>query len=181
MKTIRYELSTEPCGTVATLTFDEPDSPVNTMCVQWQEDLRAATQQVLADKDRFVGLILASAKTTFFAGADISEFVPLGAADGAALAQRGRELVFDKVENCPKPVIAAVNGFALGGGCELAMHADLIVAGEGASFCQPEVKVGVMPGASVRGKIRGGSLRIHEGASLSVEFEAEFELPDELR
>jgi len=81
----------------------------------------------------------------FAAGADIAEFKGLDEAGGKALAKRGHD-VFFRIENCPKPVIAAVNGFALGGGCELAMACHLRVASENAKFGQPEVKLGLIPG-----------------------------------
>jgi enoyl-CoA hydratase len=92
------------------------------------------------------GVILTGAgEKAFVAGADITEFKGLSASEGKALAQRGQD-VFFLVERFPKPVVAAVNGFALGGGCELAMACHLRVAGEKAKFGQPEVNLGLIPG-----------------------------------
>jgi 3-hydroxyacyl-CoA dehydrogenase/enoyl-CoA hydratase/3-hydroxybutyryl-CoA epimerase len=81
MKTIFYTLS----DGIATITFDEPNSPVNTMCLQWQEDLTAVTAQVLKDKDAIKGILLASAKSTFFAGADLKATMRLKASDAGAI------------------------------------------------------------------------------------------------
>ena len=67
MKTIQYSLA----DGIATVTFDEPNSPVNTMCLQWQDDMAALTEQIVKDKDAIKGILLTSAKTTFFAGADL--------------------------------------------------------------------------------------------------------------
>jgi len=80
----------------------------------------------------------------FAAGADIKDMADKSAID---MMLRNIHLLWQAIAACPKPVIAAVNGYAWGGGCELAMHADIIIAGENASFCQPEIKVGIMPGA----------------------------------
>lgn len=80
----------------------------------------------------------------FAAGADIGSMVDASPADMMA---RDDETNWAAIRGCPKPIVAAVNGYALGGGCELAMHADIIVAGESARFGQPEVKLGIMPGA----------------------------------
>ncbi|HMX38955.1 MAG TPA: enoyl-CoA hydratase-related protein [Saprospiraceae bacterium] len=92
------------------------------------------------------GVVLTGAgEKSFVAGADITEFQGLDAAQGRELAQRGQE-VFFLIERFPKPVVAAVNGFALGGGCELAMACHLRVAGEKAKFGQPEVNLGLIPG-----------------------------------
>lgn len=90
-------------------------------------------------------IITGKGPKSFVAGADITEFKGLDEAQGKALARRGHE-VFNKIEMCPKPVIAAVNGFALGGGCELAMACHLRIASENAKFGQPEVKLGIIPG-----------------------------------
>ena len=80
----------------------------------------------------------------FAAGADLKEMAELGAVDQML---RGTHLLWRAIQNCPKPVIAAVSGYALGGGCELALHADIIIAGESAELGQPEIRVGIMPGA----------------------------------
>lgn len=89
-------------------------------------------------------IVLTGNDKYFAAGADLRALVE---ADAIEIMLRNTQLLWQAIADCPKPVIAAVNGYAWGGGCELAMHADIIVAGEGASFCQPEVKVGIMPGA----------------------------------
>lgn len=78
------------------------------------------------------------------AGADLKE---MATATSTEMLLRHTERYWNAIAQCPKPVIAAVNGYALGGGCELAIHADIIIAGKGATFGQPEIKVGLMPGA----------------------------------
>lgn len=90
-------------------------------------------------------IITGAGEKAFVAGADITEFQHLSAEQGRELAQRGQD-VFFLIERFPKPVIAAVNGFALGGGCELAMACHLRIAGEKAKFGQPEVNLGLIPG-----------------------------------
>ncbi|HSP17694.1 MAG TPA: enoyl-CoA hydratase [Thermoanaerobaculia bacterium] len=89
-------------------------------------------------------ILLTGSEKVFAAGADIRDMVERTPVD---IMARHSERLWEPIASCPKPVIAAVNGYALGGGCELAMHADIIIAGEGASFGQPEIKVGIMPGA----------------------------------
>ena len=96
----------------------------------------------LGDDETTRCIILTGSDTIFAAGADLRDMVERTPVDMMA-----RRNLWQPIANCPKPVIAAVNGYALGGGCELAMHADIIIAGEGASFGQPEVRVGIMPGA----------------------------------
>jgi enoyl-CoA hydratase len=96
--------------------------------------------------DGLKGVILTGAgEKAFVAGADITEFQGINAAEGQRLAQRGQDTFF-LIERFHKPVIAAVNGFALGGGCELAMACHLRIAGEKAKFGQPEVNLGLIPG-----------------------------------
>jgi enoyl-CoA hydratase len=98
----------------------------------------------LGNDDATRCIILTGSEKVFAAGADIRDMVERTPIE--IMGRRGERL-WDPIAKCPKPVIAAVNGFALGGGCELAMHADIIIAGEGASFGQPEIRVGIMPGA----------------------------------
>ena len=126
MKTIRYELA----DGIATLTLDEPGSPVNTMCLQWQEDLSAAVQQVVQDKDAIRGIVLASAKGTFFAGADLKHTMRLAPKDAPDVFREIEQVKknFRTLETLGKPVVACLNGSALGGGWEVALVAHYRVA-----------------------------------------------------
>ncbi len=89
-------------------------------------------------------IVVTGGDQVFAAGADLKEIAECSAIE---MHLRQAQKLWGAISSCPKPVIAAVNGYALGGGCELAMNADLIVAGRGAMFGQPEIKVGIMPGA----------------------------------
>ena len=100
--------------------------------------------RALASDHRVRAIVLTGGEQCFVAGADIREFADASPID---MYRRHTEYLWEAIGRCPKPVIAAVNGFALGGGCELAMHCDIIVAGQSARFAQPEVKLGLMPGA----------------------------------
>jgi enoyl-CoA hydratase/carnithine racemase len=115
----------------------------NALNMAVREALSRAFQDLSADPDVRVIVTTGDAQA-FAAGADLTEFVDMSAVDQI---HRAIWKLWAAVKDCPKPVIAAVNGFALGGGCEYALMADIIVAGETASFGQPEVRVGIMPGA----------------------------------
>jgi enoyl-CoA hydratase len=110
------------------------------------EELSLVFKQVYEDPEIKAVIVTGAGSKSFVAGADITEFLQLDATQGEELARRGQQLVFDKIENCPKPVVAAVNGFALGGGCELALSCHFIYASENARFGQPEVNLGLIPG-----------------------------------
>jgi enoyl-CoA hydratase len=99
-------------------------------------------------------IVLTGNEKSFAAGADIKEMAGIGTMEMIA---RGTHKLWRSIAACPKPVIAAVNGFALGGGCELAMTCDIIIAGESARFGQPEVKIGIIPGG-------GGTQRLTRAA-----------------
>ncbi len=98
----------------------------------------------LAGAEEILGIILTGEGKGFVAGADISQMQPYGPSEGRAYADRAQTL-FNKIEGIEKPVIAAVNGYALGGGCELAMSCDIRIASEKAVFGQPEANLGVIP------------------------------------
>ena len=148
MKTIQYELS----NGIATLTFDEPDSPVNTMCLQWQSDLTEATAQVVKDKEAISGIVLASNKSTFFAGADLKGLMRNKATDAGAIFTEIERMKknFRTLETLGKPVVSCLNGAALGGGWEVALvgHYRVAVDDKKIQFGMPEVSLGLIPGAS---------------------------------
>lgn len=127
------------------ITVNRPDK-LNALNKDVIEELGRVMEEVYTNADIKAAILTGAGEKAFVAGADISEFTSLDAAGGSALAEKGQKNVFDKIENSPKPVIAAVNGFALGGGCELAMACHFRTAGEGAKFGQPEVNLGLIPG-----------------------------------
>jgi enoyl-CoA hydratase len=127
------------------ITINRPDK-LNALNKDVISDLSKVMDEVYSNPEIRSAIITGAGQKAFVAGADISEFTSLSADEGAALAERGQQLVFDKIENSPKPVIAAVNGFALGGGCELALSCHFIIASENAKFGQPEVNLGLIPG-----------------------------------
>lgn len=130
---------------ITTITINRPDK-LNALNKTVIEELSAAIDAAINDAQTKSIIITGSGTKAFVAGADISEFSSLNAAGGKELAQRGQDLVFSKIENSPKPIVAAVNGFALGGGCELAMSCHFRIAADNAKFGQPEVNLGLMPG-----------------------------------
>jgi 3-hydroxyacyl-CoA dehydrogenase/enoyl-CoA hydratase/3-hydroxybutyryl-CoA epimerase len=148
MKTIRYDLAEG----IATLTFDEPGSQVNTMCAQWQQDLTAAVQQLRADRAAIRGIVLASAKSTFFAGADLEATMRLQPQDATRVFNHIEQVKknFRTLETLGIPVVACLNGSALGGGWELALaaHHRIAVDAPQIQFGLPEITLGLIPGAS---------------------------------
>ena len=130
---------------IFTITVNRPDK-MNALNKDVIMDLGKALDEVYNNPEIKSAILTGAGEKAFVAGADISEFTALGKEGGAELARRGQDLVFNKVENCPKPIIAAVNGFSLGGGCELAMSCHFRIASENAKFGQPEVNLGLIPG-----------------------------------
>ena len=131
-------------GTTATITVDRPKAlnALNTSTLEQLEEALAA----VAQKRELRGLIVTGAgEKAFVAGADIAEMMNLNLEQSLAFAARGHR-VFDALERLHCPTLAAVNGFALGGGCELALACDLIYASETAKFGLPEVSLGIIPG-----------------------------------
>ena len=136
---------------VAVVTINRP-AALNALNTKVLEDLSAAFTDLEQRQDVACIILTGSGSKSFVAGADIAAMQPLDAVSAAQFARQGHA-VLNVIENFPKPVIAAVNGFALGGGCELAMSCDIRIAAENARFGQPEVNLGVIPGF-------GGTLRL---------------------
>jgi enoyl-CoA hydratase len=130
---------------IFTITINRPNK-MNALNKDVINDLSAALDEVYNNPEVKSAILTGAGAKAFVAGADISEFVELNASQGEDLARRGQQTVFDKIENSPKPVVAAVNGFALGGGCELALACHFIIASDNAKFGQPEVNLGLIPG-----------------------------------
>lgn len=130
---------------VRIITIDNP-SNLNALDNNIIELLSQALEDAGVDDFVRVVIITGSGKA-FVAGADIASMAPMGPKEGGAFGMKGANL-FRKIETLPKPVIAAVNGYALGGGCELALSCDIRIASEKAKFGQPEVSLGITPGFS---------------------------------
>ena len=149
METLRYELAADG---ILTITFDAPDAAVNTMTLAWQHDLAAAAAQAVADKARIRGVLLASAKPTFFAGAALKSVLSLEAKDAAAGFAEIRALTasYRTLETLGRPVVSLLTGSALGGGWEVALigHARFALDDPKVRFGMPEVTLGLIPGAT---------------------------------
>ena len=140
MSVVRAE---HPAEGVRLLRINRPEAR-NALNLELRQALVAELAAATAD-DSVRAVVITGNDKAFAAGADLREMRDLGPIE---LMQRGVHKLWDEIAAFPKPLIAAVNGFALGGGCELALHCDIIIAGEGAKFGQPEVKLGLLPGGS---------------------------------
>jgi enoyl-CoA hydratase len=132
----------ETAGPVATITLNRPKA-LNALSPELMAELATAVEAFDAD-DAVRCLVLTGGPRVFAAGADIkamAERTPTSMLEARSFA------TWERIRRCRKPIIAAVSGYALGGGCELAMHCDMIVASETAQFGQPEINIGIMPGA----------------------------------
>lgn len=136
---------------IAVITVDRPDK-LNALNHRTIEELGEAVRRSAADESVHGVIVTGGGRKAFVAGADIAELARMGPVDGVQVSRLGQR-VFREIELSRKPVVAAVNGFALGGGCELAMACHLRVASENARFGLPEVKLGIIPGY-------GGTLRL---------------------
>ncbi|MGB7297436.1 MAG: enoyl-CoA hydratase-related protein [Candidatus Aminicenantales bacterium] len=129
---------------VGWITINRPEK-LNAMNIETIEELRVAFREFGDDPEVRAVILTGAGEKAFVAGADISEFIHLDAEKGREYARRGQELT-TTIENFPKPVIAAINGYALGGGTEFALACHVRIASENARLGQPEVKLGIIPG-----------------------------------
>ncbi len=140
-RTSNTVLVTFPETGVAMVTLHRPNA-TNALSLELQQALSAHfTDLSLNEEVRCI--VLTGGDSVFAAGGDIHSLLE---ADPTVIHKRHTERLWGPIQHCPKPVIAAINGYAYGGGCELAMLADILVAGESAQFSQPEIKIGIMPG-----------------------------------
>jgi enoyl-CoA hydratase len=137
--TIKVDLS----ESIATLTIDRPEVK-NALNLETVTELRGALQKLAADEAIGVLILTGSGETAFVSGADINDIRARGRDEGLAAINSS---LFAEIERFPRPTIAAVNGYALGGGCELALACDIRIASDTAKFGQPELGLGIIPGA----------------------------------
>ena len=147
MKTLLYAVE----NGVGIVTINRPEA-MNALNAQVLEDLDTVLDKIEKDKNVRALILTGAGEKAFVAGADIKEIDTLDAAKAYSFARRG-QILFARLESAPFPVIAAVNGFALGGGCELALACDFIIASQNAKFGLPECTLGIMPGF-------GGTVRL---------------------
>ena len=140
MNHVKFEVS----DAIATVTIDRPKA-LNALNTETLQELNACFREIRNRRDIRVVIVTGGGEKSFVAGADIAEMYRSSASEGRALAKLGDE-TFRLLEEMPQATIAAVNGYALGGGCELAMACDIRIASEKARFGQPEVGLGVIPG-----------------------------------
>ncbi len=159
MENVRYELR----APLAVVTLDRP-KVLNALNQQSMNELEQVFLEIRENAEVRAVLLTGAGEKAFAAGADIREFAALSPLEGEKLAARGQR-IFSLIESCGKPVIACINGFALGGGCELALACTLRIAATTAKLGQPEVKIGIIPGY-------GGTQRlprlIGKGAALKM-------------
>nr|MBC7244983.1 enoyl-CoA hydratase/isomerase family protein [Chloroflexota bacterium] len=130
---------------IAIITFNRPQV-LNALNHATMAELSAAIDELAHDEDIRCIILTGAGEKAFVAGADINELRAIGSgAQGAEFAAQGQSILF-KIENLSKPVIAAINGYALGGGCELAMACDIRIAADTAKLGQPEINLGIIPG-----------------------------------
>jgi len=137
-------LHTTLTDNIFVITINRPDK-LNAINRTVMSELGEAVNEIYVNKDIRGAVITGAGPKAFVAGADISEFQGLSAEEGEEMARKGQE-IFERIEESPKPIIAAVNGFALGGGCELAMACHFRLCTPTARFGQPEVNLGIIPG-----------------------------------
>jgi enoyl-CoA hydratase len=133
----------ETTDAIATLTIDRPEVK-NALDLATVQEIRAALQTLAADADLGVLIVTGAGDAAFVSGADINDIRARGRDEGLAAINSS---LFAEIERFPRPTIAAVNGYALGGGCELALACDIRIAADTAKFGQPELGLGIIPGA----------------------------------
>ena len=151
------------------ITINRPDK-LNALNAQVFTDIENAVDELQTNPEIRSAIITGSGSKAFVAGADIAEFANYTKEQAMALSKRGQDIFF-KIENSKKPIVAAVNGFALGGGCELAMACHFRLASENAKFGQPEVNLGLIPGYGGTQRLtqligKGKSMELHMTANL---------------